>query len=89
MCEGGPGVSTPRNRNVNATLSTLLKYRYADSALYNSSLSIVTVLGCSLNLDALLTWTQLIGAVWLGCPHSRGIYYKKLNRDNAMHLESL
>lgn len=29
MCEGGLGVSTPRNGNVNATLSTLLKQRQA------------------------------------------------------------
>lgn len=39
---------------------------------------------CSPNTEA-----QLIGAVWLGCPHGRSIYYKKLNWDNAMHLESL
>lgn len=52
MCEGGLGVSTLRNGNVNVTLSTLLKLTHADSTLPKRGLSVVTVIKYSFNLDA-------------------------------------
>lgn len=52
MCEGGLGVSTLRNGNVNVTLSTLLKLTQADSTLPKRGLSVVTVIKYSFKLDA-------------------------------------